>query len=55
MSRNHRCAGLDCPVCERAAEERAERRREFDSRSDEEYVIRQAERRYEAQLFGPDR
>ena len=46
----HRCAGDDCPVCQDIAEERAART--FESRSDEEYQTRQAERRYEAQLFG---
>jgi hypothetical protein len=48
--RRHRCAGLDCPVCESVAEDRVSR--SFDSRSEEEYETRRAERRYEAQLFG---
>jgi hypothetical protein len=48
----HRCGGLDCPVCEAAAEARAERHREFDSRADEEYETRRAEDRYERQLYG---
>jgi hypothetical protein len=52
--RGHRCGGLDCPVCERVAEDRAESSRRFESRSDEEYAIRRAEDRYERQLFGRD-
>jgi hypothetical protein len=51
--RGHRCSGRDCPVCERVAEDRAERGRRFESRSDEEYETRRAEDRYERQLFGP--
>ena len=49
--RDHRC-GEDCPVCQDRAERRAART--FESRSDEEYETRRAERRYEAQLFGRD-
>ena len=50
--RGHRCIGQDCRVCEAEAERRAART--FESRSDEEYETRQAERRYEAHLYGRD-
>jgi hypothetical protein len=46
--KRHHCPGADCPVCEAIAEERAER----PPRSDDEHVIRRAERAYERQLFG---
>ena len=43
----HMCPGDNCRVCE----DRAERARDG-ADFDEEHAIRQAERRYEAQLFG---
>ena len=46
---SHRCAGADCPVCERVAEERAEERYVA---GDEEHAVRRAERAYERQMLG---
>jgi hypothetical protein len=50
LGRRHWCPGFDCSVCERKAEDRTAR--SFDSNSEEEHRIRQAERRYEAQILG---